>query len=56
MPYLDRVKAACILLGVGSLRANEAGADAMEATVAAIHSGEAFEANPYADALDVSVH
>lgn len=51
VPYLDRVKAACVLLGVGTLHAKDAGMEAMEAALAAIQTGEAFEANVYADAL-----
>lgn len=56
VPYLSRVKAACVLMNVGAVRPREVGQDAIEATMAAMQTGEAFEANAYADALSMYSH
>ena len=53
MPLLERVRATCALLGVGALTVKDASTTAVEAALAALHSGEAFQANVYADALEI---
>ena len=53
VPYLDRVKAMCALMGVGSLKAKEIGRENIEAAVASLQTGDALQSNAYADALDV---
>ena len=52
VPYLDRVRAMCALMGVGPIKPKDVGREAMEAAMTALQTGEAFQANPYADALN----
>ena len=52
VPYLDRVRAMCALMGVGPVKPKDVGRDAVEAAMSALQTGEALQANPYADALD----
>lgn len=53
VPYLDRVKAACALMGLGPVKPKDVSRDAVEAAIMALQTGEAFQANVYADSLDV---
>lgn len=53
IPYLDRVRAMCALMGVGALKPKDAGREAIEAAISALQSGEALQANAYADALEI---
>jgi hypothetical protein len=53
VPYMDRAKAMCALMGVGSLKPREANQEAVEAAISALQTGEAFQSNAYADALEV---
>jgi len=50
---MDRVRTTCALVGVGALKPREASQEAVEAAVSALQTGEAFQGNAYADALDV---
>lgn len=54
IPYLDRVRAMCAVMGIGSLKPKDAGHEAIEAAVTALQTGEALQGNAYADALDAS--
>ncbi len=51
VPARERLRAQCVLLGASGLGAAEVGREAMAAGAAALRSGAAFRASPYADAL-----
>jgi len=51
VPARERLRAQCVLLGASGLSAAEVGREAMAAGAAALRSGAAFRASPYADAL-----
>ncbi len=51
VPARERVRAQCVLLGASGATAAELGREAMAAAAAALRSGAAFRASPYADAL-----
>ena len=53
VPYMERVKATCALVGVGGVKPRAADQEAVEAAISALQTGEAFQGNAYADALDV---
>lgn len=52
VPYLDRVKAMCALLGVGTLRPKDVGRENIEAAISSLQTGDALQGNAYADALN----
>ncbi|KAK9831995.1 hypothetical protein WJX81_007005 [Elliptochloris bilobata] len=51
VPARERLRAQCVLLGASGATAAEVGPAAMAAASAALRSGAAFRASPYADAL-----
>jgi hypothetical protein len=53
VPYMVRVKATCALMGLGNLKPRDASQEAVEAAISALQTGEAFQSNAYADALEV---
>ena len=55
VPLQDRLKAMCVILGVGPRTAAELPKGAMAAAQAAIQTGQAFEESVYADGMQVYV-
>ena len=55
VPYLDRVRAMCAVMGVGVLKVKDAGHEAVEAAISSLQTGEAVQSNAYADGLDVRI-
>ena len=50
---MDRVRAVCAILNIGNASSIEHRAAAQQAAMAAIKTGVAFRANPFADAAEV---
>ena len=55
VPYEERIKALCMLMGVGAIKAADVSQPALAAARASIQTGLAFESSVYADAIDVYV-
>ena len=53
---LERIRAACSLIGLGAIKPKDVSKSALEAAVAAVNSGEAFRQSPYADAVNLYLH
>lgn len=53
--FTDRIKALCMILGVGPKRRDSIQPDATEAAIASIQTGEAFQGNAYSDSLEVAI-
>ena len=55
VPYRERIKAFCSIMGVGPKQGKDLKPEAAEAAIASVHSGEAFRGTAYSDALDMSL-
>lgn len=49
--YTDRVRAMCVLMGVGTITAGDLPAGAMAAAIASVKDRSAFARTNYADAI-----
>lgn len=56
VPLIDRIRATCVLAGLGTIKHQDVSKQSLDAAVHAIHSGEAFRQSPYADAVSIYSH
>lgn len=54
--YTDRVRAMCVLMGVGTITAGELPTGAMAAAIASVKDRSTFASTNYADAISQYVH